>query len=111
MYTMELKTNLLLVTMSGFMTQEESISYVEELKKNIKNISPIEYNIVVDLRKLKNPSQELVLGTEQSILLINSTPFKKRYIIMPGKISNIVNNKFNDTIFAGSYGELLKLTA
>ena len=30
---------------------------------------------------------------------------------MPGKISNIVNNEFNDTIFAGSYGELLKLTA
>ena len=69
MYTMELKTNLLLVTMSGFMTQEESISYVEELKKNIKNISPIEYNIVVDLRKLKNPSQELVLGTEQCMTI------------------------------------------
>lgn len=111
MYTMEFKTNLLLVTMSGFMTQEESRLYIEELKKNIKNINPIEYNIVVDLRKLKNPSQELVLGSEQCMLLINSTPFKKRYIIMPGKIASIVNNEFNETIFAQSYGELLKLTA
>lgn len=48
---MELKTNLLLITMSEFMTPEEDISYIDKLKKNIKNIkniSPIEYNIVVD---------------------------------------------------------------
>jgi len=111
MYTMELKTNLFLITMSGFMTQEESILYIEELNKNIKNISPIEYNIVVDLRKLKNSSQELVWGREQSILLINSTPFKKRYIIMQGKKVSTVNDEFNDPVFAESYGELLKLTA
>jgi len=48
---MELKTNLLLITMGGFMTQEEGISFINELKKNI---SPTEYNIVIDSRKLKN---------------------------------------------------------
>lgn len=119
MYTIELKTNLLLITMSGVMTQEESISYIEELKKNIKEISPIDYNIVVDSRKLKKISQELSESWEQTISLINSTPFKKRYSIMPkdmiatmqGMRVGIVNNEINNTIFAESYGELLKLIA
>lgn len=116
MYTMELKTNLLIITMSGVMTKEEGISYIEELKKNIKDISPIDYNIVVDSRKLKKISEELRESRKQAISLIASTPFKKRYNIMPKDIiatmqglrAGIVNNEFNNTIFAESYGELLK---
>ena len=67
MYTMELKTNLLIITMSGVMTKEEGISYIEELKKNIKDISPIDYNIVVDSRKLKKISEELRESRKQEI--------------------------------------------
>lgn len=119
MYTMELKTNLLLITMSGFITQEEGISYIDELKKNIKNICPTEYNIVIDSRKLKNSTEESRASREQVMSIINITPFKKCYSIMPkdiiatiqGSEVGILNDGFNDTIFAESYAQLLKSIA
>jgi len=121
MYKMELKTNgkILLINRSGFMTQEESISYLEELKKNIKNICPTEYSIVVDSRELKASSQQLLVSIEEAMSLIAVTPFKKRYSILPKSIIATMQinrvgmgiNKFNNIIFVESYEEILKSIA
>ena len=121
MYKIELKTNgkILLINMSGFMTQEESISYIKELKKNIKDISPTQYSIVVDSRELKTFSQQLLGSIEESMSLITNTPFKKRYTIIPKSIIATMQikrvgmgiNKYNDTIFVESYEEIFKSIA
>ena len=117
MYKMELKTNekIFLITIGGFMTEEESISFIAEMKKNIKNINPTQYNIVVDSRELKTSSPQLVGLMEEAMTLLTTTPFKTRYSIMPKNIiatSQVKrvskeNNKFNDTIFVESYEEIL----
>lgn len=121
MYKMELKNNekVFLITMGGFMTEKESIDYIEELGKVIKTIDPAKYSIVIDSRELKTSSQQLIGYIEQAMELITNTPFKKRYSIIPKnviatfQIRRIVkkDDKFNDTILVESYEEILKSIA
>lgn len=121
MYKMEIKTNekVFLITMSGLMTEKESVSYIEELEKNIKAINPTQYSIVVDTRELKTTSQQLIGLMEQAMELITNTIFKKRYSIMPKSLVATMqvkrvakeDNKFNDSIIVESYEEVLKSIA
>lgn len=85
MYKMERNAdeNTLIITMSGFMTEEESISYKEELRKNIKDINFIQYNIAVSSRQLEASSPHLVGIREQAMALITNIPFTTRYSILP----------------------------
>lgn len=121
MYKMEVKTNerILLITMSGLMTEKESLAYIEELNKNIKRINPTQYSMVVDTRELKASPQNLINLMEQAMELITTTPFKRRYSIMPKsavatmqvKRVSKEDNKFNDTIFVEAYEDVLKAIA
>lgn len=121
MYKMELKTNdkIFLITISGMMTEKESISYIEELKKNIRSINPVQYSIVIDSQELKTSPQGLIGLIEEAMSLIVNTPFKKRYSIMPksaiatSQIKRIgrEDDEFSDTIIVESYKEVIKLIA
>lgn len=77
MCNLELKTNekTFLITMSGLITEAESLDYIVELEKNIKNINPDQYNIIVDSRKL-NTAQYLFDMVAIIMEMITSTPFK-----------------------------------
>lgn len=119
MYTMEIKSKerIFLITMSGFMTEEESLAYIKEYKEKIKSINSSEYNIVVDGKELKTTSQKLIGLIQEAQNLIANTPFKQRYSIMPkstistSQIKRVSseNKVFDDTIFVESYEEVLKL--
>ena len=77
MFSLEIKTKekMFLLTMSELTPVKESLAleYKIELKKSIKSIDPIHYNIVVDSRKLSSTQYSIVGEIMQ---LINEVPFK-----------------------------------
>lgn len=77
---MELKKNekIFLITISGLMTEKDSVSYIEELEKNISYIDPRQYSIIVDTRELIFFPKQFIELREQAKTLITTTPFKKR---------------------------------
>jgi hypothetical protein len=76
-YNLEIKQTekIFLATMSGVITEKESLEYIEEFEKKIKSINPFNYNIVVDSRELKTSQHSFgIVG--KMMELITSTPFK-----------------------------------
>ena len=71
MCKVELKKDerVFLITMSGSITEK----YIGEVKENIKEINPIQYNIVVDSRSL-NINEYYIVG--KMMEMINEIPFK-----------------------------------
>jgi hypothetical protein len=107
---------VLLITINGLMTEKDSISYIEELKMNIRKINPVEYSFAADLRELKTSPQNLINLMKKSIEIIASAEFKKRYIIMPESIiasSQLkrVGQENDKFIFVKSYNEVLESIA
>lgn len=119
MYTIEIKTTekIFSVVLSGFMKESESREYLEEFKKKIKTIKPSDYFAIVDTKELHTASQDLVELMQEAQELIVNTPFKARCSIMPKNILAQSQIKrvgvdeaiFDNTIFAESYDEALRL--
>jgi hypothetical protein len=116
---MELKTDekIFLITMEGFLTLNESISYIGELRKNIRKFNPSKYSLVIDAKELKASPQRSIGMMEEAMKIITTIPFKNKYSITPESLiaaSQIKrvgrgNDKFCEMIFVESYEEVLGL--
>jgi hypothetical protein len=118
MYKIEIvpTKNLFIVTMSGFMKEDESKAYLDEFRRKLRTITPSNFNIVVDTHELITASKNLTDLMKEAQELIVRTPFKKRYSIMPKSIIATSQIKrvgkddevFKNTTFAESYEDVLK---
>ncbi len=111
------KEKVFSIIMSGFMTESESKAYIRDFKLNVRSILPSQYSIIVDTQDMKTASQNLIPLMLEAQELIVTTPFKKRYSIMPksavaeGQIERVgkEDNVFDNTILAQSYDEVIRV--
>lgn len=120
MYEIKIDENdkIFSVKMSGFMTESESRSYIEEFKRTVKGIIPSNYAMLVDIRDLHTTSQSLLGLMKEAQDLAAGTPFRARYSIMPENvIANLQVKRIGDdgdvfdgNILVGSYEQAVELS-
>ncbi|HEX3018507.1 MAG TPA: hypothetical protein VHP31_11735 [Caproicibacter sp.] len=88
MYTININTyaKIISLVMSGWMTEPESRTCLEEFKRKVNNIVPSEYALIVDTKELQTAPQNSsgLMQKVQELAIV--TPFKARYSFEPIRI-------------------------
>lgn len=83
MYNIEVDKlkNRVNVSVEGYMKEDEAKQFVMDYENRIKGISPSQYELILDGKKLKVSSQELLPILEGILGLYIKTGFKRIYYV------------------------------
>jgi len=70
------------VEASGFLTKDDLVSYIDDFKKNLKNINPSQFALVVDAREQKALAPDAAGLIGDVLKMYSETPFKKRFSVV-----------------------------
>lgn len=112
----ENKTNdkVLVITLGGFTNLETSKSFVDLLKKEVAQVKPNEYSLVIDPSELLPFKPEILPILDQSYKLYMSFGFKHIFMVNPKNITskmqlNRIARSSNFTgVFVNTLDEALK---
>lgn len=80
MYKMELKPGAFIITISGFIKEDEAQAFIKDYKENITKFIPSQTNLILDGSKLATSSANMLPTLEACLKMYISDNFKNIYL-------------------------------
>lgn len=81
MFSIELKPNLMLITVSGFIKQGEAMEFMAAYNNKLEEINPLQTNLILDGKGLKASAQEMLPMLEACLKMYIRDNFKKIILV------------------------------
>jgi len=80
MYKMESRPGVFIITVSGFIKEDEAHAFINDYKATIKKIVPSQTSLILDGSKLATSSQDMLPILESCLKMYVADNFKEIYL-------------------------------
>lgn len=117
MYKIEINEikKVFIVTVDGFIQEDEGMQFLEDYKNNVSKINPKEYSMIIEGKYLVVSKQEMLPVLGQAISMYIDTGFKKYFGTYPKsaiakvQLIKIIKDKNFDVIFEDSIEKIFEI--
>lgn len=73
----------MVITLGGFMSEDEGMKYVDEYNAEVKKIRPMDYKLILDVKEMKVVEQKNISKMKESFDFYGEAGFNGVYAITP----------------------------
>lgn len=104
------------VVTGGFMNEKDGQQIYDKLKQTFSSVNTSKYNFILDTSDYKAVAQDNVPILQEILKLYASTPFRKKFVIMPSSAiakmqaqKNIKDKSSDEIKYVSSFDEAISM--